>query len=73
VVVASKEKEGSELVWRLEAGVHTFYRGARVLRSGAWVDHGAAFLDGEGARRGACEVGDIMAVLVSVTARRKVV
>jgi hypothetical protein len=51
--------------------VHSFYRGARVLRSGARVDHGATFLDGEGARRGAHAVAGIRAMLKDLLAQRK--
>jgi hypothetical protein len=47
----------------LEARGFSFYRGARCCEGAGKVDGGAAFLDGEGARRWGRVLAGIMEVL----------
>jgi hypothetical protein len=68
-----EEKEGRRLVWIMEARSSSIYRGARCCAGAGEVEHGDGDWDDEGARRSARGVAGIMVILVSLTARQKVV
>ena len=72
-VEESQRGEGKLMVWRNREGKASFYSRARCCGSVDEVVHGDGVWSCEGARECAREVADILAILVSVTARRKVV
>jgi hypothetical protein len=73
VVEDAQRREVSKMVCRMEERERSIYRVQGCPRGAGEVDHGYSVWSCEGARECAREVADIMAILVSVTARRKVV